>query len=278
MTYDGFTLAAVISELNSRLIGGKIQKIRQHNESDITLEIRVSGHTYNLFFSVDAKFPRTYLTATSAPVPQQAPNFCMVLRKYIEGSRIVSIKQVQMDRIMKLCLEYPDQTQLMLIFELMGKHSNLILVNSENKILGAIKHVGASVSRYRQVLPGRDYISPPTSDKVDIRQLDNSLLNKMWDASFSGLTADLNEVSQWLLSTFSGFGPFLADEVVKRAQKNDNVFRDDVISELISIREIVLNSLYEPVFITNERGEGLMVLSNALGAVFLLFNSIPAHQ
>ena len=258
MTYDGFTLAAVIAELKRTLIGGRIQKIRQHNDTDITLEIRGVGHSYFLFFSVDARFSRVYLTASSNPVPQEPPNFCMLMRKYAEGAVVSDVEQVGLDRIMKLQLKYPDSTQMTLIFEIMGKHSNLILINSEDKILGAIKHVGSSISRYRQVLPGREYLPPPGSEKIDPRALDCAAFDKLWDMSIQD-NADEATVRSWLMNTFSGFGPFLADEIVARASDNGISSRERVRDEVVQLGEMIWTSSYMPVFITGERGEGVSV-------------------
>lgn len=178
MNYDGFTLASVVAELKRILPGSKLQKVKQHNDTDITLELRGQGHTFLLFYSVDARFSRVYLTASSGPVPQEPPNFCMVLRKYLGGMHITGIEQVGLDRIMKVRFESHDQPPAELIFELMGKHSNLILV-SEGKIIGAIKHVGSSISRYRQILPGKEYMSPPGGSKIDPRNIDASTLGRL---------------------------------------------------------------------------------------------------
>ncbi|MCL5104660.1 MAG: NFACT family protein [Armatimonadetes bacterium] len=251
MTYDGFTLAAAVAELNARLVGGRIQKIRQHNPTDVTLEIRGPGHTYMLFFSVDARFSRVYLTASAEPVPQEPPNFCMVLRKHAEGGYVTGIEQVGMDRIVKLHIEYPDHTRFTLIMEIMGKHSNLILVDSQGKILGAVKHVGSSISRYRQVLPGREYLPPPGGEKVDLRRLDAEAFDRLWDES--------GDLRAWLMNTFSGFGPFLADEIVARASEGDAVNPDRVREELLQVGEMARTGAFVPVFITDEHGKGLMV-------------------
>lgn len=258
MIYDGFTLAAVTAEIKRILIGGKIQKIRQHNDTDITLEIRGPGHTYMLFFSVDARFPRVYLTASIQPVPQEPPNFCMLMRKYASGAYIVDIEQAGLDRVLKIKIEYPDHTRYYLIFELMGKHSNLILVDENNKILGAAKNIGASVSRYRQVLPGRDYMPPPGNDKIDPRTVDAATFDRLWDAASRQL-ADNAAYQKWVMSTFSGIGPFLADEIIARSSEDSGVSQDKVREEILQLGDMIRNSTYEPVFITGERGEGLMV-------------------
>ncbi len=258
MTYDGFTLAAVIAELQHRLVGGKVQKIRQHNDTDITMEIRGPGHTYMLFFSVDAKFSRVYLTASLDAVPQEPPNFCMLMRKHVQGAYLTGIEQVGMDRVMKLNFAYPDHTRLTLILELMGKHSNLILTDSTNKILGAAKHVGSTISRYRQVLPGRDYVIPPGEPKIDPRVLKLSVFNRVWPSDF-GDNSDPENVCRWIMSTFSGIGPFLADEIVARAQADGVVPRESVQEELLQLGEMVRECQFVPVLITDERGKSLVV-------------------
>lgn len=256
MNYDGFTLAAVAAELKHTLTGARVQKVRQHNATDITLEVRGAGHTYLLFFSVDARFSRVYLTASSQPVPQEPPNFCMVLRKYISGAFITGIEQVEMDRILEFHLESGDNIKRTLIFELMGKHSNLILVDDNGQITGAIKHVGTSISRYRQVLPGKEYLPPPGSEKVDPRTVDSGVFDRLW--SF-GDNAPSDNAKKWLMSTLSGFGPFLADEMTVRCSEGGVVSRDKVKEELLDLRDMIISSRYLPVFITNERGEGQMV-------------------
>ncbi|MHB9035458.1 MAG: Rqc2 family fibronectin-binding protein [Armatimonadota bacterium] len=258
MTYDGFALAAIIAELNHRIRGGKVQKIRQHNDTDITLEIRAPGHTYMLFFSVEARFSRVYLTSSLQPVPQEPPNFCMLMRKYVLGAFIESIEQVGMDRVMKMSLGYPDGTRLTLILEIMGKHSNLILVSGEDKILGAAKHIGSTVSRYRQVLPGRDYIPPPGDEKADPRLLDSDLFDKLWNSPLRQGSDDAS-IKKWLMSTFSGFGPFLADEIVARASENGQVSLERLKTEMLQLGEMVRTEAYEPVFISDETGRGVMV-------------------
>lgn len=258
MIYDGFTLAAVIAELRQRLNGGRVQKIRQHDSTDITLEIRGPGHTYQIFFSIDARFSRVYLTSSAAPVPQEPPNFCMLLRKHVQGGYLTAIDQVGMDRVARFTFEYPDHTKLTLIFELMGKHSNLILVNSEEKILGAMKHVGSSISRIRQILPGRDYLPPPGEAKVEPMAIDDERFGKIWPGGF-GHAPEINDVRNWLMSVVSGVGPFLADEIVLRSETDSHVSRETVKNELIDIGEMARTGRYMPVFITDERGRALMV-------------------
>lgn len=254
MTYDGLVLAAVVAELEKLVTGGRIQKVRQHNDTDITLEIRRPGHTYLLFISADARFPRIYLTASILPVPHQPPNFCMVLRKHIEGLFVSRLEQVGFDRVLRLHLQAPGQEERILVLEIMGKHSNLILIDAQERILGAAKHIGSSVSRYRQVIPGRQYIPPPATGKLDIRMLAEDTLSRLLD-KFPKEAADREIVKNWLMETFSGFGPFLAEEISARACVEGAVSVDKVHNELLALRDTVCKSDYLPVLITSERGE-----------------------
>lgn len=251
MTYDGFLLSAVAAELKQTILRGRVQKIRQSSATDVVIEVRASGRTYVLFISVDARFPRIYLTAsTPRPLPEP-PNFTMLMRKYASGAFVSSAGQIGMDRILHIGLDSAEHGKLTLICEIMGKHSNLILIDSEGRILGAAKHVGSSISRYRQVLPGRQYIPPPGEPKIDIRDVDaveKTLRETTWPKSSPDL-------QQWLTRTFSGFGPFLADEIVARSGGEPDRMRD----ELLRLGEIVRTGAYQPVLITDERGVGVMV-------------------
>lgn len=257
MTYDGFVVAAVAAELRRTILRGQVQKVRQHNKTDVTLEIRAPGHTYLLFLSADARFARLHLTASPNPVPKEAPNFCMLLRKYIDGAFLSQVEQIGMDRILKLHFDSSEHGKLALVVEIMGKHSNIILIDAADKILGAIKHVGASVSRYRQVLPGRDYIPPPGVDKIDARGLTPALFDKLWSASLPD-TGETAIVKKWIVEKFSGFGPFLADEAIALAG-GAQVKSSDVRDAILRIGEIARTESFGPVFITGEHGEGVAV-------------------
>ncbi|MCX8052341.1 MAG: NFACT family protein [Armatimonadetes bacterium] len=257
MTYDGLVLAAVIAELRKRIVGGRIQEIRQHNASDLTLEVRAPGHTYRVFFSVDARFPRVHLTSTSQPVPDRPPTFCMVMRKHLRGAFVSSIEQVGFDRVLKLRSARHDEPERVLIFEIMGKHSNLVLTDESGKILGAVKHIGSSLSRYRQILPGKDYQPPPGSNKLNPLELD---LTSVDFVIRTGLREPIEPVTarEWLISNFAGFGPFLADEIVARTTDENIVNPERLRYELVRLADIVQRSDFEPVLITDQVGRAIM--------------------
>lgn len=255
MTYDGFLLAAIAAELKQTIVRGRMQKIRQSSETDVLMEIRGIGHTYLLFASVDARFPRIYLTAGAPPNLPEPPNFCMLMRKYASGAFITDVEQVGMDRVLHIGLDSSEHGKMTLILEIMGKHSNLILVNSAGKILGAAKHVGSSISRYRQVLPGRDYIPPPGEQKIDPRSLTSELMDRVYPKQ----PMDTATAKQWLMNTFSGFGPFLAGEIASRAARDGEVDASTVNDEMLELGDMIGKSTYEPVFIADAHGAGLMV-------------------
>lgn len=247
MTYDGLITAAVVAELRKLLVGARIQGVRQHNDTDLTLEIRAVGRTYRLFVSVNARFPRFYLTAASEPVPAKPPGFCMLLRKHIEGAFITDIEQVRMDRIVVFRIGRSGSEPLALTLEIMGKHSNLILLDPEGKVLGAAKIIGQSVSRVRQILPGREYLLPPGSDKLDVRELGKADMEQLWAAK-----PEEQEPSGWILGTFSGFGPFLAQEIAARSP-------DTPCKALEELSHTIRAGDFDPVFVTDESGRDVMV-------------------
>ncbi len=251
MTYDGLVLAAVADELRQTIRRGRVQKIRQSSDTDILLEIRGPGHTYLLFVSVDARFPRVYLTSGGPKPLPEAPNFCMVLRKFCSGAFVSDVKQVQMDRILHIDLNSSEHGALTLVLEVMGKHSNLILVNSDGRVLGAAKHVGASVSRYRQVLPGREYIAPPGEPKVDPRGLTEEAFDRLWRFTDE---PDAPSVKRWLMDTFSGFGPFLAEEIALRSSSGGAFSAARLREEMVSLGNMVQAGRFEPVIITDDHG------------------------
>jgi predicted ribosome quality control (RQC) complex YloA/Tae2 family protein len=253
MTYDGFILAAVAAELKKQIERGQIQNIRQHNESDFTFEIRAGGKSYLLFMSVSARFSRIYTASTNQPVPKTAPNFCMLLRKHLKGSFIKSVEQSGFDRVLQIYTEAADGNRNVLVLELMGKHSNLILLSDSGRILGAAKNITAAVSRYRQVLPGRDYMPPPGGAKANPIIVTDEEFNGLWHDGLS-VEATPEDVKHWLVAAFSGIGPFLAEELMRRA---DEPTPEAIRAALRDLQQIIFNQDFAPVLITDDRGAAI---------------------
>ncbi|CQR25565.1 fibronectin/fibrinogen binding protein [Streptococcus varani] len=169
MSFDGFFLHHITAELQEKFLGGRIQKINQPFEQELVLNIRSQGQSQKLLISAHSVFGRIQLTQTEFTNPKTPNTFTMILRKYLQGAKIESLKQIENDRILEIAVsnkdEIGDQIQATLVVEIMGKHSNIILVDkSENRIIEAIKHVGFSQNSYRTILPGSTYIYPPQSE------------------------------------------------------------------------------------------------------------------
>lgn len=172
MPFDGMVVSAIALELRKKIIQGKIDKIYQPETDEINIFIRCFKEKYNLLLSASSSHPRIHLTKADKVNPQQPPMFCMLLRKHLQGGRILDIRQKEFERIIEIDIESYDELgdlrSKRLIIEIMGKHSNIILLDpSTNKILDSIKRISADINRYREILPGKDYIAPPNQGKVN---------------------------------------------------------------------------------------------------------------
>ncbi|GKX66132.1 Rqc2 family fibronectin-binding protein [Inconstantimicrobium mannanitabidum] len=181
MAFDGIFLHKIINTLNNELIGKKIDKVNQPEKDEIHLSIR-NMKKVKLLISASSSYPRMHLTKQTKPNPIQAPMFCMVLRKYLLGAKIVNIKQYNTDRFLSIDFEVTDELGFNSIYtlyiEIMGRHSNISLVRSrDNKIVDCIKHISSDVNSVRILLPGFEYVMPPLSDKIDPFAENNNLEN-----------------------------------------------------------------------------------------------------
>lgn len=169
MSFDGFFLHHLTKELQEELLYGRIQKINQPFERELVLTIRNNRQNYKLLISAHPVFGRIQTTKADLPNPQIPNTFTMIMRKYLQGAVIENITQIENDRILEIAFsnknEIGDHIKVTLIIEIMGKHSNIILIDkSENKIIESIKHIGFSQNSYRTILPGSTYIAPPQTD------------------------------------------------------------------------------------------------------------------
>lgn len=172
MAFDGLITKSIVSELNNNLIGGKINKIYEPNKNEIILDI-YNKQKFMLDICIDSSNCRINLTTHLKPNPKTAPNFCMLLRKYLTSSKIVSLEPLNLDRIVIITLEnyneLNDLVKYKLIVELMGKHSNIILVNEKDVIIDSIRHISSSHA-LRNMLPANPYILP-ISDKLNLLEI-----------------------------------------------------------------------------------------------------------
>ena len=171
MPMDGLTLGFAARELDALLKGGRVDKITQPEKDTVILLIRAGSENRRLLLCASPNNARCHLTGANFPNPLEPPMFCMLLRKYLLGARVLGMKQIGGDRVLHLDLdtvdEMGDHVLRRLILEVMGRHSNLILVDSENRILEAARHVSQDMSRVRLIQPGLTYAPPPAQDKLD---------------------------------------------------------------------------------------------------------------
>ena len=216
MAFDGITMACVVQELNEKLLDGRVYKIAQPEKDEILLTIKAGGTQQRLSLNADASLPLIYLTQENKKSPMTAPNFCMLLRKHIQNGRIVKIDQPGLERVVRFEIEHLDEMgdlrRKTLAMELMGKHSNIIFYDEENKILDSIKHISGLVSSVREVLPGRTYFIPQTEHKKD------ALIDSVNKENF---LTDLKEnsvaVYKGIYSRYTGVSPIVAQEICYRA-------------------------------------------------------------
>ncbi|WP_312071958.1 Rqc2 family fibronectin-binding protein [Anaerotignum propionicum] len=215
MALDGITAAAIVHELKTNLIGGRIDKIHQPAADEIRFSVRGTGVVHKILASANSSNPRIHFTETTRENPMTAPLFCMVLRKHIAGGKIIDICQPNFERIILLKIESAnemgDMTVKNLILEIMGKHSNLILTDENGRILDSIKRVSHEKSSVREVLPGKDYVLPPSQNKK------NPLFAEQGDFLFSLALQAGQKLQDFIYKTYTGISPIMAGEICFRA-------------------------------------------------------------
>lgn len=215
MALDAVTLRAIVKELQSTLTGGKIDKVSQPEKDELILTVRNNRINHRLMISASSSNARIHLLSDlKKESPLHAPMFLMLLRKHIGNSTVLSIDQRGNERIVEILTEGYDELRILkkklLIIELMGKHSNIILVNMEDrKIIDSIKRVSLNVSSVREVLPGLTYSYPPSKDKV------NPLLN-LDQAYFTSLFQSSSPVYQLFYQSYEGLSPTIGKELCHR--------------------------------------------------------------
>ncbi|HFH7686352.1 TPA: NFACT family protein [Streptococcus agalactiae] len=172
MSFDGFFLHHLTNELQEQIEKGRIQKINQPFDHELVLTIRNNRRNYKLLLSAHPVFGRIQTTEANFQNPQNPNTFTMIMRKYLQGAVIETIQQIENDRILEIVVsnknEIGDHIKATLVVEIMGKHSNIILIDkNEHKIIESIKHVGFSQNSYRTILPGSTYIAPPKTKAIN---------------------------------------------------------------------------------------------------------------
>ena len=213
MPMDGLTLGFMARELRETLGDGRIEKVSQPEKDMLVLVVRAQGKNYKLLLSAAPSFARAHLTDANYQNPADAPMFCMLMRKHLQGGRLTGLEQLGGDRVLKLTIENKDElgdtAPRELYLELMGRHSNLTLVK-DGRIVDAIRHVSGDMSRVRQALPGLPFVPPPAQDKIDPVELTEDALTER----LSQLSGPLDKA---LSASIRGLSPVAAREIAFRA-------------------------------------------------------------
>lgn len=263
MSFDGFFLHHMVEELRRELVNGRIQKINQPFEQELVLQIRSNRQSHRLLLSAHPVFGRIQLTQTTFENPAQPSTFIMVLRKYLQGALIESIEQVENDRIVEMTVsnknEIGDHIQATLIIEIMGKHSNILLVDkSSHKILEVIKHVGFSQNSYRTLLPGSTYIAPPSTESLNPFTIKDE---KLFEILQTQETTAKN-----LQILFQGLGRDTANELERiLVSEKLSAFRNFFNQET---KPCLTKTSFSPVPFANQAGEPFASLSDLLDTYY----------
>lgn len=256
MSLDGTVVKNLVYEINNRVIDGRIDKIYQNN-NDLLINIRAKGQRERLFISISGS-PRMYFSDEIFDSPQNPPAFCMLLRKHLENNQILEVSQYKMDRIIKILVKSRDElgeySKKALIIELMGKHSNVILIDDDSKkIIDSLKRINFNLSSVREILPGLTYNPEDISEGLDPCQVD----------SISDLIKDSREnlnIKSFFLKNFTGISPQMCSEIEYRSnidfKRNLSALTDHEIIELdkifSEIFKIVRENDFSPIKIYRE--------------------------
>ena len=234
MAFDGIVTKQIVSELKKVLIDGKINKVFEPNKNEIILGIYSSGKNYALDISISSNNYRIHLTTNSKPNPLNAPGFCMLLRKHLIGSKIKDIYTNSLERIVYINLEgyneLNDKVNKTLVVELMGKHSNIILLNEKNIIIDSLRHLDSSLNSTRDILPAHEYINPP-NDKKDLCTTDFKEFNVS------------EKISAFITNNYNGISRSFILEILRKFNITDENYTKEDLKTIYNYIKEIINSI-----------------------------------
>lgn len=257
MPLDALCLSGLLHELRGSVIGAKIDKIHQPARDELLLSLRSPSGNVKLLLTANPSHPRIQFTQISRENPDTPPMFCMLLRKHLTGARILDLVQPPLERVVDIHMEaldeLGDRVQRRLILEAMGRHSNLILLDQEGRIIDCLRRVDADMSPRRQVLPGLFYHLPPTQEK-----LNPMLLSRDELAQHLSHAPEQAQADQWLLDTFGGLSPLICRELAHRTGGRTDIRLHELgaegqlrlLDEVESLLSNVKENIFTPVVIT----------------------------
>lgn len=254
MALDAVAISAIVAELKT-LSGSRIDKIHQPERDEIVLGIRTRDEHFKLVISASPAHPRIHLTTAAKENPASAPLFCMLLRKHLSSGRLTSIEQSGFERVVTITVESYDElgelTTKRLIVELMGRHSNIILVSQDGRIIDSIKRVDDSISSVREILPGGIYEPPPAQERC-------SLIDLTIDSELS--LALPQKAEKALISSVSGISPLTARELIYSVFGTTDIIANEINTNraaalklaVLKLRDTVQRGDFKPCLITDK--------------------------
>jgi predicted ribosome quality control (RQC) complex YloA/Tae2 family protein len=248
MAFDGIVTRAMARELDNTLSTGRLSKIYQPTDTEIVLTFRSQGKNHALLLSAHPSYARVHITDDTYQNPQNPPMFCMLLRKHLAGGFLEKVEQFENERIIQLTFiskdELGDKTSKRIIMEVMGKHSNIMLVDNEtDMIIDSIKHISSSVNRHRTILPGQTYKLPPSQEKLNPFTLDAADFARKLDFN-SG------RMPKQILNLLQGVSPALAGELAEQAYMGDKEAYAAAFSAFI---DKMKQDIYEPTYFKGKK-------------------------
>lgn len=239
MSFDGIITKGIVSELNNSILNGKINKVFEPNKNEILIGIYAGGSNYLLDLVINPNSYRVNLTTHAKPNPFSAYNFCMLLRKHLIGSKILKIESFGLERIILFELEcYNELNDLIhkkLVVELMGKHSNIILVNENNRIIDSLRHLDTDSNSYRNIMPAYEYELPPC-DKQDFLSLKNS--TEFYENLKNSSNSTIQEA---ICSKFNGIGKLSCEKAIQDLSITSDISKENS-DKLYSYFNNILNN------------------------------------
>ncbi len=261
MALDGITLSMLKNELEEKLIGARVDKIHQPSKEELVISFRWNGRNDKLLISASASAPRVHFTEAHVDNPKSPPMFCMLMRKHLSSAKLIKIEQFGLERLLHFSFstynDFGDPIILKLSVEIMGRHSNIILVGSDGKIIDAIKRVTADMSSVRQVMPGMTYVFPPSQNKMNILNLDYmSFIERLKNGRDIPL-------SKALMENLDGVSPIVCREISEKVTNaidttvkslNNEEF-ESLVNEIEGLSESVKKCECKPYIVAEENGQ-----------------------
>ena len=261
MPMDGLTLSLVTRELREALVGGRVDRITQPERDELNILVRNHGRNQLLLLSASAGCARAHITREKKVSPLEPPMLCMLLRKHISGGRVRDVRQVNGDRILEVEFEHLDElgdsARKILICEFMGRHSNLIFVDGEGRILECARRVTESMSSVREVLPGLRYERPPAHGKTPFDAPEADIVRALQGAS--------GPLHKAIAASISGLSVQTARELAFRAAGNEDAHTQEL--DMAAVAPAVARALAEaqseiaPALLFAETGEPVDVVA-----------------